>query len=1059
MARQVLPWVGMAVGAMFGMPQVGFMIGSIVGNAVDPQVIKGPKLGEAGLQTSAEGVFRPIVFGTAAIKGNVISRGNRKVKTKRTQQSKGGGPVTEEQRVYWTFAIRLTGHEIKGVSRIWQDEKLVYDVRPGSTIAAESAAFAERFRLYLGDEEQLPDPDIEAYMGIGNAPAYRGSSYIVFPNFDLTDRRESIPDFRFEVMGDGGIFAWDYTWDFTAIPAIGGTQNSKPAFSEASGVCVFTSNQGAFVTTDGPTWSHEDTRAMISVCHSPQLGLFVASRSDGSEIRTSATGYAPWVERYADASSGGGQVCWAADIPEFLSLPDNTQLTKACLHSADGETWTRHLLPAGGPINVSRVIRSERLGLYIAVCDRTPAATERIWTSTTGRNGTWVAHGAYDVDWYDVIDVPELGLVIMIGEPGGGSNAIILTTTDFTTLTDSTPPGFTSIPIGATYIPDSGEVVVTTWDAVNFLTSTDGLNYTFHAAGLPPSAYHAPQWCGGAINKIVSVSTGGISGDGVSLTQSAIENGTTLGQIVTFLHQIAGHTSSEYEVSELTDRVFGLALAGDYDCSGAIRTLMPSYFFDASEYDGGSGYRIHYHKRGKPVVKTITVDDLIEAPERSVREDALERPRVLHLHYESPTIGYAPAKATERRDSPDILVVGERSIQTPVAFEDPDEPAGISRKLMKVVWTEVAGEEHFTVHDGHLDLVPSDCIGVVLRNQVRRMRVVQQWVTLGDIRLSLIRDRQSAYTAEVTGIPLPPPTQPLPSLAGETIHEILDIPALNDTHDSLRYYTAGTGESGGWYGYLLQRKTESDLDFSDVQSITQRSIMGELVDGVAAAPEHYIDTTNVVRVQMHNDDILDSMTDAQFLSEGGAFALETASGWEVMQYRDADEESPGVFALSYLARGRLNTGGSAHSAGARFVLLDSVKSIDAVTAFINTTLTHRAVSLGASPDGVPTSTLTYTAKSQTEFPCAHLFGELDGDTLLLSTVPRHRFGTETMPVRSVNWIGYRWTATDGVNSATADGISDAQNFDVTGWATPITITVAQLNRFTGAGPTISESVS
>lgn len=77
MARQVLPIVGAIVGAFFGAPQIGYAIGSIIGNAVDPEIIKGPKIGDAGIQTSAEGVSRPVVFGIAAVMGNVIARGNR----------------------------------------------------------------------------------------------------------------------------------------------------------------------------------------------------------------------------------------------------------------------------------------------------------------------------------------------------------------------------------------------------------------------------------------------------------------------------------------------------------------------------------------------------------------------------------------------------------------------------------------------------------------------------------------------------------------------------------------------------------------------------------------------------------------------------------------------------------------------------------------------------------------------------------------------------------------------------------------------------------------------
>lgn len=62
---------------------IGGMLGGLLGNAIDPMVVKGPKLGEAGLQTSAEGVYRPIVYGTGPVKGNIIERGNRQIRIHR----------------------------------------------------------------------------------------------------------------------------------------------------------------------------------------------------------------------------------------------------------------------------------------------------------------------------------------------------------------------------------------------------------------------------------------------------------------------------------------------------------------------------------------------------------------------------------------------------------------------------------------------------------------------------------------------------------------------------------------------------------------------------------------------------------------------------------------------------------------------------------------------------------------------------------------------------------------------------------------------------------------
>lgn len=237
MARTVLPIVGAVVGTFFGNPQLGYAIGSVIGNAVDPQRIKGPRIGDATLQTSQEGAPRPIVYGTAAVMGNLIDRGPLNKVITEERQGKGGGPVVENESLFMTFAIRICEGEICGVKRIWEDERLVYDIRPGSEILSDSLRYAEGFTLYGGSETQLPDPDLETIHGVGNTPAHRGTAYIVFKEKNLTDRRGSIPQFRFEVQG--GLFgppappdenvveAPDV--DFDLLDIIGGALTNSPA--------------------------------------------------------------------------------------------------------------------------------------------------------------------------------------------------------------------------------------------------------------------------------------------------------------------------------------------------------------------------------------------------------------------------------------------------------------------------------------------------------------------------------------------------------------------------------------------------------------------------------------------------------------------------------------------------------------------------------------------------------------------------------------------------------------------------------------------------------------
>lgn len=879
MARQILPLAGQIVGGMIGGPvgaAIGGAIGSVIGNAIDPQIIKGPKLGDGQVQTSAEGVFRPIVIGTGAVMGNIIHRGPEVVRTHRQRQGKGSGPKAEETRRYRTFAIRVAEGPIAGILRIWMDEKLVYDIRNGSDIPAESVEFADRFRLYFGDEDQLPDPDIEAYLGIGNVNAYRGTAYVVFPNFDLTDYGDRIPQFRFEVSNGAGDEV-DFQFD-------GGS--AYPA-----NISIPTPFAGALVVVDMYAGAAPDKMTITS-------GV-------AGEVDTGYVGAASFQSQLNNALASMG-------------LPPE-------------------------PINQ---------GTY-SIPD--PAVTGGI------------GYGS-------VVHVNKLA-------------------------------GVTSLPVQMWAPLPTG---ATAWT----------VKATIHTGGFNP---------------------------------------ILLSQVVAWLHERVGASANSFDASALQDLVDGIVFAGDYTAADCIRTLMTVYMFDASEHDAGRGYGVNYVKRGGPVVATITADSLVDEPEESVREDALERPKKLHLHFQSPTVGYAPAKATSMRNSPDVMVTGEVSASVPVVFGDVDEAWRRAGVMHQVMWSEVAGTQELVFSDAWLELVPTDCIGLVLRDQQRRLRITKVEYANGTIKCEMIADRQSSYTSSLTGIPLPEPTPPPPSIVGPTVFAFLDIPALTDSGDRLLYYVAVSGQTPAWYGAVIQRSLDGGANYEDVLVVRQNTIMGTLLDPVSSASEHYTDTTNVVRVQLFTDDEIQSLTQQQFLSEGGAFALEkSGGGWEVLQYRDADDEGNGVFALTTLLRGRLNSGSGEHLAGARFVMLDDVYAINAETAMIGRDLTHRAVSLGTSPELGPVSTDSYVAKSQTEWPIAHVLGEIDDGGLPVQIVPRHRFGTEDRPVRSANWDGYRLTATDGSNAATIITQADSHTFSVSGWSTPITVTASQLNRFTGAGPSVSE---
>ena len=150
----VLSVAGAVVGSFFGAPEIGWMIGSIAGALLFPP--KPPQMHDPSIQNSAYGQWIPTIYGTFRVAGNVIWAGPVMVDTENKKKS----PV---QAAHISMAIGLCQGPIAGITRIWANHKLVYDVTDPSNFQAlsGSSTMLANFTFYPGDETQLPDPTMQ----------------------------------------------------------------------------------------------------------------------------------------------------------------------------------------------------------------------------------------------------------------------------------------------------------------------------------------------------------------------------------------------------------------------------------------------------------------------------------------------------------------------------------------------------------------------------------------------------------------------------------------------------------------------------------------------------------------------------------------------------------------------------------------------------------------------------------------------------------------------------------------------------------------------------------
>lgn len=191
---------------------LGLGIPGLLHKTFGPGEPEAQRLGEISRQTAKEGDPRVIVWGRVRpIGGNIIhcqTPVKRMVKQSSSGGGKGGSKKKEQkvEHVYRTYAIGVCEGPITAFSRIWRNNKLVYDARGNKWGKKNNKVFLKSFRLYLGGWSQKPDPTLQSIWGAGNVPAYRGTAYMVALDEDLTDQGGMVPQWLFEVERAEGTY-------------------------------------------------------------------------------------------------------------------------------------------------------------------------------------------------------------------------------------------------------------------------------------------------------------------------------------------------------------------------------------------------------------------------------------------------------------------------------------------------------------------------------------------------------------------------------------------------------------------------------------------------------------------------------------------------------------------------------------------------------------------------------------------------------------------------------------------------------------------------------------
>ena len=1092
--RNALTLIGAVIGGIYGGPQgaqLGAAIGGFVGGVVDPEVIKTPSIGDVAAQKVGEGMPIPQYDGTAGGAGILVYASEPDIVVVQEQQGKGG-PVVESERIYITFAIMVgmalrdgpglrTG--IPYLLRIWEDEKLVYDITPGSAILAESAEYATTFTWYPGTLDQGVDPDIEAIEGANNVPNYSGRALFVKNRYDATDRRGAPPVYRFEVATDSDSSLLTGRWWMTAS----GTEGLGKVWINST-------------IEDWSTATELDRDPYINPTDSGAGGggyyrlsdtTAIMVNSDGEVERVDGLNLQNPVVPVISSPLANGPAYRVRTFAGFIFVFDRSAAATFYASSDGGATFEELDAPAFECADIGRI--NSR---WIMFCQQ---ASNRGWfySDEPGLPTNWSPGAGPNAG--NATDV----IISMVGKAVKYTNAASIAVTfdgqNWTTVPGILPAtggGISLINFGCEGY-DGGDTVIVgdvngqylfrttdkcdTWEAIAFRGTRridwyDGrwvFNTTGNSVDLPGPYYSADN--GDTIARAANMPTTPALANNVYaapiVTQNTVPPGyTNLARVVKAAGRRCLIDDGRWNLPGLEDvPIRGVVVASQaytaQDLINGLRYVKPS---DASCHDG----QIHIFLRGGAVDFELDEDFMVDEQSDAEQDETLRNgddrqtaglrlPAKINLMFPNANLGYQLTKAT----SPNYgePTVREVTMEVPVVLDEETEAPALADILDKIIRTEADGEL-VRVFPDYLaaKAVAGTLIRLVDGELSRRTRVTNYRAWDGTRRLGLVMDRQRDFTSQHTapageGWPTPPP-----SLVGETTLVVMNLPALSDLQEGLGVTVAIRGDVGSaWYGARLQYRVLGTTTWLDLGTYTQRTPMGLLLDPLPAGSSLYPDGVNPLSVRMDHDDDFETLSYEEWLSEMGAVAIVREDGTaEILQPRYAVNDTGQDWTLTEHQRGRLNTGATAHDAGDRLVVLDRSIFLTLPSSAMGKTLQFRAIALGSTGEGATIRQITWNpVLVQQEFPVSYLEGTRSGGTIDCTWIERRRFGTEINPIRSPTWEAFAITLTDGSTTETFDTLTPSFSRSDAAFSGPVTVTVQQRNRLTGLGPSTSLEIA
>lgn len=979
--------VGTLAGAVIGsfIPggyvALGASIGGMVGGLIDPPKgpnVSGPRLSDLSVQTVGFGNPIPRVYGQIATYGTVFwVEGNKIHEVGKTKKSgKGGGGSKYTTYSYdATFAVSLGEGPIAGIRRIWIGGKLVFDGFASSTHAIlRSDDFQPTFTLYRGTDDQMPDPRIQADLGIANTPAWRGMAYIVFNNLPLEDFGNTLmgAQVKVELITTGITNAWqtkllrdqDMGVSFGKLvsPSMGPEAGIYPYITSIDGGIVSMNAYNStdyyqFILATGDFIGRYSGNQMM-IPPQPELGWSMACPGNGSQL--------------GRASNGKYVYCLGYRLGY---APFNITMGPEQANFLGGMLDTN--------IKASRVSKGLSSNYTAQACGFNKGNSE-IFLCTN--QGDW-----YLIDLYgNIIEEHQTTLPYIFGGLGSTMwsgktcavdmsirRAVCVSSFGISVYSFGTDGVITLI---ADYQPIVGTAIGGMPETIPLAKSQDyGVSAYIDGNIIVLAERHSLQ----------VIVYGAISAAPI-----------TLGEIVKAECVSAGLLAEgDIDVSELTDIVRGYKVAQPGQIRNAIDPLRKAWPFDVVQ----RGYKIAFPKRGKTSAATIQAADLVfeSAGQGSIltvaREMDSQLPRRIEVAYLDVNREYDQAKQSAERLNTDAINAVQ--VELPIVL-DAGEAARAAEVLLYAAWLERA-DLSFTLPPIYNALEAGDVVTVVTGAAAYELRITGlNSLPDGRIEVSAKPNAAATYTSSAVGQEGVYTGQNM-ALPGPADLLLLDVPCIDATTMNEPGLLVGLSPYlDAWNGSAIARSDDDGQTWAMVDSIEPPGTMAGVAETVlAAGVTHIIDTSNTVDVSLHGGHLA-SVTESALFNGANHFAIGAHGRWEIVAAKTVVDHGNSRYTLSNLMRGRFGTEWvmSLHTATDTVVLMDSstLRFVSLNPSAINAERLWRGVPHGADIESAPDVALTYAAVNLKPLAPVALRGSRDPASLdwTLECTPRSRIPVE-----------------------------------------------------------------